>query len=132
MPPRHPADSGVGDIVRSRRLADEARDVTVAWISVEMVAKIFAEHAAGVGDTGGPVAGFGIEHDVSGLDAGSREDDCFAEGLDFAFVVPIDISDTRGVAVFVDQHRTDQGVSEQGEVLGVLGFRDCEPGRREE
>src|SRR6266853_123846 len=132
LPSRHPADGGVGNVVRSRRLANQARDEAIAGVAVEVIAKILAERAAGIGDAGGPVTGLGIEHDVRGFDARRGEHDNLSEYFDFTLVVAIDISDSRGLAALVDQNRADQRVGQQCEVFGVLRFRNGEPGRREE
>ncbi len=113
MPARHPADGRVGNVVRRRRLADEAGNKAVARATVEMINQIFAEHTAGVGNAGRPVAGFRVEHDVRGFNAGRGKHHNFGERFEFPLAVAIDVGNTFGVAVFVDQNRADHGVEQQ-------------------
>ncbi len=55
------------------------------------------------------MAGFRVEHNVRGFDAGGGKHHNFGERFEFPLAVAIDVGDAFGVAVFVDQNgRSDR------------------------
>src|SRR5215467_859144 len=132
LPARHPGDRGVRDVVRRRRLAQQAREKTVTGAAVEMFAKVLAQLAARVGDSGRPVARLRIEHDVRGFHAGSGKYHGFAIDFDFTPGLAVHASDSLGPSLVVHQDLAHQQVGEQRHLLGGFGFRQRKPRRRKE
>ena len=104
LPARHPRNRGIGDVVRSGRLAQQLWQVSIARAAVQVIAQIAAQLSAGICDSGGPVTGLRIQHDVRGLDAGSREHNHLGVDFHFFFRCAVDVGHAFRRAVFIDNH----------------------------
>ena len=92
-----------------------------------MFAQIATELPAGVGDSGGPLAGLRIQHNVSSFDARGGQNQNLRVNLKLFTARPIHIRDALGCAGLIHQDAAHEGVCEEREILGGLCLGDRKP-----